>query len=473
MIINQKHLSEWVESQEREFLNDIIDLIHIPSVSVETGDPEAPFGIPCREVLKKIIEIISRMGFEGKNHEGYCATLLWPGETEEEIGIFSHLDVVPEGTGWNYEPFEAMVEEGYVVGRGSSDNKGPAVAALYALKYLKDSGITPKHSIRMFFGVNEECGMKDIVYYTEHNPMPFFSFIPDASFPVCHGEKGVLELESSFDFCGTELIEFVSGVASNAVPSDAYAVLKGDCHTVKQRLKEKLNADSFAECKLSCYGTDCKLEVNGIAGHAAFPEGAVSAEVKLAEILRKSELLSGKAQEFVEAVCLMFADYYGAGLGVPYEDSVSGKLTHVGGMVRMKEGKAIQNINIRYPVTADRDLMVETVKKRLTDLGFMVEMISDNPPCYVNKDRPEIKILTEICNKYLELDLEPYVMGGGTYARKLKNAVAYGPGIPFAASRFGSGRGNGHQPDECMSIDILKKAVCIYAEAVAVLDGLV
>lgn len=164
MKINQKQLREWVEGQDREFLNDIVDLIHIPSVSVETGDAQAPFGIPCREVLEKVLEIGGRMGFDGKNHEGYCATLLWPGETEKEIGIFSHMDVVPEGTGWNYEPYEAVIEDGYVVGRGSSDNKGPAMAALYALKYLKDSGFTPKHSIRMFFGVNEECEMKDIVY---------------------------------------------------------------------------------------------------------------------------------------------------------------------------------------------------------------------------------------------------------------------------------------------------------------------
>lgn len=157
--------------------------------------------------------------------------------------------------------------------------------------------------------------------------MPRFSFTPDASFPVCHGEKGVLELECSFDFSGTELSEFVSGVASNAVPSDAYAVLKADCDTVKEKLKERLDSDSFAECKVSCYGNWCKLEARGIAGHAAFPEGAVSAEVKLAEILKKSGILSGKAQKFVEAVSLLFADYYGAGLDIPYEDGVSGKLT--------------------------------------------------------------------------------------------------------------------------------------------------
>lgn len=460
--------SAWLERRWAEYLADLTDLIEIPSVSRETGDPAAPFGEACMQVLEKSLEIGVRMGFEPHRHEGYCATLLWKGQTEEEIGIFAHMDVVPEGTGWQYPPYRATILEDKIVGRGSCDDKGPALSALYALFYLREQGYVPKHSIRFFFGANEEAGMKDIDYYVHHARMPVFSFTPDAAFPVCHGEKGVLNLKLAYDVQGGVLESLTSGAAKNAVPCLSTCTLRGDAAKIAQTLAGE------EAIELCPGGEGCTVTAHGIASHAAFPEGSRSSEVLLAQALLKLDGLDAKTRRFLEAVVALFGDYYGAGVGVPLEDEPSGRLTHVGGTAELKDGRIVQTIDIRYPVTADHDAMMDRLLATLTGYGFEVLEVSDSRPCYIPKDTPLIGRLTQICNEELGTDAQPYTMGGGTYARHLENAVGYGPGIPNEThDDFGAGHGGGHQPDEYVTIDKLKKAFAVYARAIPEMDAMV
>lgn len=457
----------WLQNHWDELLADLQALINIPSVSHEGGPAHAPFGENCARVLKEALGMGERMGFKTHDHDGYCGTLLWPGEMEEEIGIFAHLDVVPEGNGWSWPPYKATVLEDMVIGRGSSDNKGPALAALYALKYLMDQGYKPRHSFRFFFGVNEECGMKDIEYYVSKMPMPVFSFTPDARFPVCHGEKGLLEIDAAFELPVGTLRAFSSGVASNAVPALAHAELAIE----KAILAEAIGSDDRIE--LSEVDGGSVVTAHGIAAHAAFPEGSLSAEVVLAQALLRTGLLDETAEHLMRAVVDVFSDYNGAGLSIAYEDEISGKLTHVGGMANYTDGMIVQNINIRYPITANREIMRQAVKDRLDSLGFRIIRLRDSAPSLVDKEALTVRTLTDISNRYLRMDEKPFVMGGGTYARKLSNAVAFGPGIPGDESAFGPTRGQGHQPDEYIKFSTLEQAFLIYAEALSVLDQIV
>lgn len=466
--ISNRHIDQWIEAHMDDLVRDTIKLVNIPSVSVETGNPDMPFGENCLKVLELALEMGQDMGFEVRNHENFCGSLLWKGNCEKEIGIFGHLDVVPEGTGWKYQPYDASVVDGMIIGRGAADNKGSALSAIYAVKYLMDSGYQPEHSIRMFLGCNEEAGMKDIEYYVEHNPMPEFSFTPDAAFPVCHGEKGVMEIDAEIKIHSTVLKDFSAGIASNAVPGDASAILQIEAEHLKNVVPE---ASVYAIT--DCGNGQTKIEVKGVAAHAAFPEGSESAEVKLASILLASDILDEEARRLMTGIIDAFSDYYGAGIGVPYEDEVSGKLTHVGGMARMNAGIFYQNINIRYTITADRPKLIETIRKTLEQKGFIVKHVRDSAPSYVNKTEPVIQKLTAICNEHLGTNLSPYVMGGGTYARKLRNAVGYGPGIPGDDKRFGDKRGGAHQPDEYVEIQRLRKAVSIYADAIVAIDKLI
>ncbi len=461
-----KAAEKWIDLHEQQLVQDICDLVKIPSIAVETGDPRAPFGPECLRALESTLAIGERMGFVAANHENYCGSLYWQGEKTTEVGVFGHADVVPAGSGWTYDPFEPVVQDGIIIGRGASDNKGSFLAALYAIYYLKEQGYKPKNSFRFVVGTNEEVGMADIQYYTEHYQEPAFSIVPDVRFPVCNGEKGILTIDAEQTIASTVLLEFSSGIVSNAVPADASARLK-----ISEAQASKLEALG-ARVERKDDGV-YQVSVTGIAAHAAFPEGSDSAEVKLARILSHAGVLDQSADALMKGLCILFSDYYGAGLGVPLADEISGKLTHVGGLASFEKGIFRQNINIRYNVTADYASMIATIQDVLTRYGFSVTKISNSSPFYMSAEDPLVKRLLEISTSHLGADLEPYIMGGGTYARKLKHAVGFGPGIPQREKRFGAERGSAHQPDEYIEIEDLKQAFVIYVEALQALDDLI
>lgn len=356
----------WFDNQTDLFVRNICDLARIPSVSVKTENPEMPFGPECRKVLDACLDLGKSMGFESFNHENYCGTLLWRGEKRSEIGFFGHADVVPAGEGWHYPPFEPTVENGLVIGRGVSDNKGSLLAALYALRYLKETGYQPRHSMRFFFGCSEETTMEDIEYYTSHYEEPVFSLVADCRFPGAYGEKGLLELDAERVCASGVLASFRSGVLDRAAAS-----LMEDC--------------------------------------VAF-----------------------------------FGDYYGRSLNIEYSDPESGRLTHVGGMASYQDGVFHQNINIRYSVTAMYEELVERIREIMSVRGFEITRVHHSGPNYVDPQLPVIQKLAEISNRILGTDLKPVVIGGGTYARKLKRAIAFGMGMPVRRMSFGNTRGGAH-----------------------------
>ena len=462
------NINYWIKENLDSLVNDIITLVNIPSVSEKSDNPEMPFGRNCKDALDAALNIASAMGFECFCHENYCGTLLWKGEIDAEIGIFGHLDVVPAGDGWEYEPYNAIFINDLIIGRGSADNKGSILSALYTLKYLKEIGFKPYHSIRLFFGCNEEDGMKDIEYYLKNYTTPKFSFTPDAMFPICNGEKGIMEIELTCSMNkDSNLVDFCSGLVSNAVPSEAYAVIKISSEDInKSNILNYVNCITYLEYNLY------KFHMSGIAAHAAFPEGSESAAVKLADALLKSDmLLDDFTESFMKKITSIFRDYYGEGLDVPFEDSVSGKLTHIGGMSKVVDGVFCQNINIRYNINADRKLLVENIDRLVRSMGFDMKIIRDSKPSYMDKNNEIIKMLVDIVNKHIGAKFEPYVMGGGTYARMLENAVGFGPGNPLDSKIFGIERGNGHQPDEYISINTLENAIKIYSEAIVKIDA--
>ena len=460
-------MEKWWKEHWNEFLNDFRTLISIPSVSME--DPEnreCPYGKPCVDVLEAVGEIVRRAGFDYSVDSNQYGLLVWKGRREETVGIFSHMDVVPAGPGWKYPPFELTELDDVLIGRGTGDNKGPALAVIYALRYLRESGWQPEHTITQFFGVNEECGMHDIDFYVSRNTMPVFSFVPDSSFPVCYGEKGLMEIDAVHAMGHDSAIRsWTSGVASNSVP----ALAEADVAIPAEKLSDSVD-DSHVEIVSNADGTS-HVTAHGSAAHAAFPEGSVSAQNILASAFLSSGLFPESDNALFEDILSLFSDYYGAGIGVPYEDEVSGKLTHVGGYSSLKDGEFRQNVNIRYTITADPEKMLSSIGETMREHGFTITSTEGSKPMYVERSLPVIDRLTAIANKALSMDLSPYVMGGGTYARHLKNAVGFGPGIPGDAERFGQDRGRGHQPDEYISRHKLDVAFSVYVEAIPELDG--
>lgn len=463
--MEKTEIRRWIEEHREEFIADMMDFFRIKSVSVPQ-EGEYPFGIGCKRMLDFALKVSGRYGFETVNHENYCGSALLRGETSKEIGVFSHIDVVEEGEGWEHPAYDPIIKDGWIYARGSSDNKGPAVASLYALRYLKENHIPLKHTLRLYYGCSEEHGMEDIIYYREHYPLPEFSFVPDASFAVCYAEKGILDGSFSKAIAGN-LAWFEGGHAPNAVPGSASALVKAPFEQVKAWFEGKTGFLAESE------EDGVKITAEGKTAHAAFPEGADSACVKLARELCESGLLDREARESIRFIWEAFETFDGKGMGIAFEEELSGPLTLVGGTVRTEAGKLVQTVNIRYPAGISQDWMLRSIEETAEKYGWAVDLIKNNTAYKIDPQDKKIQKMTEICSQVWGREFKPYAMGGGTYARKLKNAVAYGPGILDQKKPGWPDHGKGHQPDECVCIENMMKAMEIYTRALVELDKLV
>ena len=466
-------VSDWMEKHEEDLINDIRRIVAIPSIS----NPEyavPPFGKECRTALETMLQIGEEHGFYTENYEYYagsigCRKKNW----DNMIGFWNHLDVVPVGEGWEYPPFTPTRKGKYLIGRGAQDNKGPAVGILYAMQCIRDLGLPMKHDLCLFVGCDEERGMEDIAYYTSHYPVPALSVIADCGFPVCYGEKGILECRiiSRRKLSGT-ILEFVGGNAGNIIPDRARLVLKRDGTDIDKikKLEDALLVKIEDE-KIS-------LTAEGISGHSAFPEGSKNAICVLSEAVMRSGILTGSDLDIVDSVHKATAGNYGEEFGISYEDELSGKLTCAGTVLKTDNGNVSLIFNIRYPITAKADIIMERLKNYWEVRSFEWELIRNSAPNYFNPTHPAVGKLTETFNALTGQNTVPYTMGGGTYARKLPNAFGFGIGnMPERKAeeeifRLRPGQGAAHGPDEALDCNKLIDAMKIYVMGILSLNDI-
>ena len=238
-----------------------------------------PFGKGCRDVLEEMLHIGEENGFLVQNFDNYVGKISYAASPQADtIGIWAHLDVVEEGEGWEYEPYDPVVKDGYLIGRGAQDNKGPAVAMLYVMRCIRDLELVMKHDICLFVGCDEERGMADLEYYGSRYPFPALSMIADCGFPVCYGEKGILEgwAAAAHPF-SADVVDLYGGSAGNIIPDRAVLVLRDRPELEEQigRLPENLRAEREEGL--------IRITARGTSRHSAFPEGSVNAVHELAK----------------------------------------------------------------------------------------------------------------------------------------------------------------------------------------------
>lgn len=460
-----QEIDQWIEKNKEAFVKDLDRLVAVPSISVH-GDDTYPYGKECGRVLDEMTALAAGYGFHVKNHEYHCGSLLvkGTGDSPRRIGIYAHLDVVPLGEGWHNPPLKCTQKDGFLIGRGVGDNKGPGICALYALRYLKEHGIELKNDVLVYYGLSEETGMQDIEYFCRTQQVPDFNLVADTNFPVCYGEKGLMRADIEREIEGN-LVSFHGGSVVNVIPPKAEAVISG---VSLEAAREKLG--DIEGISVDRDGESVKVTALGISRHAAFPEGSVNAIQELSKALAGSGLLTGSAAHGVKAVAAMTSDYYGESCGIPFEDKESGRLTCVGSVIHAQDGVMKVSFDTRYPVTVDGDEVVDGFKKRAESLGFAVSVGELSAPAYVPLDNPYIPVLSEICDCVQGKHYEPYTMGGGTYSRHLPCAIGFGPGVPDAPNPFENGHGQGHQPDECVPFDMLLKGLKTYIISLLELD---
>lgn len=448
-----KKIDTYLEDNWDAMVGDITTLVRIPSFEETDKKADgAPFGPGPKAGLEAALKLAGDMGFATHNAEGYIGFADFPGKSETQIGIIGHMDVVPAGPGWNYEPYDVTRKEGYLMGRGTLDDKGPSVMALHAMKFWKDQGVEFPYTIRFLFGANEESGMADVAYYHEHYEDPAFLFTPDAEFPVCYGEKGGFDgTMTSKPIADRAVVEFEGGMATNAVPGVAHAVVKADMSTLSGT--DRITVSAAGEGLV-------RLDAKGKSAHASTPDEGVNAIGLIVDYLLERNLCTPDECAFFELVQKLTNHPDGSGLGIKTSDEYFGPLTVVGGTMAIKDDRFVQTLDSRFPTSITSDEIMNGVGKQVEALGGTFENTLLMVPFLVKPDSPVIQALLNAYNEATGEDAKPFTMGGGTYAREFKSGASFGPEKPWIKDPEWVGMMHG--PDEGVSEELLKQSFKIY-----------
>ncbi len=453
----EKRIDQFIEEHKDAIVEDIRQVVAIDSVQT-APEADAPFGPGARDALLKTLEIADRLGLESHNLDNYIGWAEIAGtDPEKHLAAICHVDVVPAGNGWDADPFTLRVKDGWLLGRGVADDKGPMILLLYALKFLKEQGETLRYGVRALVGTNEETGMRDVPYYLERQPAPAFCFTPDAEFPVCNGEKGHFSGKIVSPVCGGNVLEMEGGVANNAVPDRASALVKADI----TKLADAEGVTVEAE------GEYVRVRGWGKAGHAAMPAGTVNAIGLVVDYILKNNLGNEAETAYFTSLQKLHCSTAGTGLGIDCADGPFGPLTIIGGRIYMQDGKFVQTFDSRYPTCATTPEL-EAKARAAVEPGAELLDVHGNEPFYISADSPAIKACIDTYNKVTGENAAPFTMGGGTYARHFPYAVSFGPEHnDMVLPPFG---GPMHGANEAAPLDKMLEALKIYILALYELE---
>ncbi|WP_432667056.1 dipeptidase PepV [Wukongibacter baidiensis] len=457
-------INKLIESYEDTMVEKLCEIVSIPSVE-GTPQKDMPFGKEVDRALKYTLKLSEEIGLTPLNVDNYAGHADY-GDGDEILGVILHLDVVPAGNDWTVKPFEPKLVDGKIYGRGTTDNKGPLISVLYAIKGIIDSGIVPKKKIRVIYGTNEETRWEGINYYLERFDSPDFTIVPDAVFPMIYAEKGIADIVYKTRISNNllEVKEFTGGNALNSVPDFARIKITSKEKVILD-LKKKL--DDFPTPKkfslsLIAEKSTIEISVKGVPAHGSVPEDGANAISFLANVLTgvlPSETNLYKVVSFIDSY-MPFDDYNGNKLGIYFEDEPSGKLTCNLGTLKMEGDNIEMAINIRYPVTMDYDMMLSNLKLLCIENDIELSEYDHLKPIYQPLDSPTAKTLL---NAYEEItgdkESKPISIGAGTYARAMKNAIAYG-------GQMQSDEVVPHQNDEYITSESLVMMAKVYAKAI-------
>lgn len=408
-------------------IQEICALVRYDS-SLSAPLPNAPFGQGAADCLHAFLALAESLGFETHNYDNYVGEVIY-GEGEE-FAILCHLDVVPAGDGWKTDPFGGEISDGKIWGRGTTDDKGPAVCSLFALKALKDEGFRPHKKIKLIVGCNEECGWGCIDHYKKVAHMPETGFSPDADFPVIYAEKGILQLLFRFPLASAPFTALSGGGAANMVCDKC--IVASDSLSLERAAKFGLVAENG---RFLSYGK---------SAHGSTPELGKNAILPVLQAF-------GDNASIRRVIECLFDDFY----GLKTLQDETGRLTMSPNVIEYRNGELSVTVDIRYPATlSGRDVFA-----RLDLFGVPYEVIHAQAPLYHEKDSPLIRTLLQVYESCTGKHAEPIAIGGGTYARALKNGVAFGPEMSGDEATI-------HQPNEYITLERVELLLDIYKQAI-------
>ncbi len=458
----QERINEYFQNRESELVSYLSRLIGINSVKSDPL-PGMPYGQGPADALALALSIAAEMGFTTANVDNYVGTVDL-NERETRLGILCHLDVVGEGTGWSTPPFTAVVKDGMVYGRGSADNKGPAVAALLALKAVRDLGIPLKYNVRLILGTDEESGSSDIRYYFERYPVPPYTFSPDGTFPVVNTEKGGIKGTFTKSWQPSAALPRITAVTGgyrvNVIPPQAEAVVEGLSVADLRPFCDTTEQATGARFTLVEEENGVRILAAGKGGHASAPEHGVNAITALISLLASLPLADSDSSRAVKDLNRLFphGDYYAEAAGIAQEDEISGKTTLSFDIYEQTPTGCKGIFDSRTALCATKENSEDIIRAKLNEIGFEMDghlHPAHHTPC----DSVFVKTLLSVYEQYTGLDGGCTSTGGGTYVHSIEGGVCFGAMMPD----FEPGM---HSADEHVRIADLITAARIFTQVI-------
>lgn len=431
-------IRKYLEEHKKEMTDLLAELVAVKSVQGE-AENGYPFGREPAKALEIMLKSCENSGFAVENVENYVGSADF-GESPE-LAVLSHLDVVPVGDDWSADPFILRYDEktDKLIGRGTIDDKGPAVASLFALKAVKELGIPLKKGVRLIFGTNEENGSADLAYYRRKRELPKMVFTPDGEYPVINGEKGMVRTRFSTLFTDGTI---KAGTVINAVPN---------------RCEFSVNVP-LADGVKAYFGT-----VEGTAAHASIPENGENAVTKF---LSEIQNCDGFNNDVLKTLSKLFphGETDGKSLGICCEDDISGKTTCVLSMLNTENGRIYGAVDVRFPIKCELFNIKEQICGKLRENGFHIDYCEGTEPHYTDGDSEFVKSLNKVYERVTGEKGGCICIGGGTYVHEIDGGVAFGAEMPGKS-------GNMHGAEEFITLEGLLLNAEIMAEAVIEICG--
>lgn len=457
-------------ARQRALVEAVCRLVRVRSVR-EEAKPGMPYGEGPASALAEGLALCAELGFSTGNVDNYVGTADL-NDRETLLHILGHLDVVGEGTGWSSDPYEVVERGGMLFGRGVADDKGPVVAALFAMKCVKDLGLPLKYNARLIMGTDEESGSSDIAYYYSKHPFAPHAFTPDADFPLIHIEKGHYHPDFGSTWAASDALPRVSGLKggfrTNVVPPEARATVLGLGRSQVEALAAEVAAATGAAFTLTEEGEDLTILCAGKNAHAASPDDGLNAISALLTLLARLPLADCGSTAAIAAMHTLFphGDTRGEALGIAQADEESGALTLNLALMTLTETGFTAKFDVRFPIASNEANCRRAAEASFAPHGISVtgdgEMTSVH--C-VSADSPFVRTLLKCYETYTgETGAQPIAIGGGTYVHDIPGGVAFGCVMPCFDPQM-------HGPDERVRIADLITSGKIFAQAIIDLCG--
>lgn len=459
----QQRINEYFAGKEDQLIEAVSRLVRIDS-TIGEAQPGKPFGPGPAAALEEMLKLSAELGLPGENLEGYVGTVDL-NDQETALHILGHLDVVDAGEGWTMtQPFEPKLVDGLLYGRGTDDDKGPMVAALLAMKAVKDLGIPLKKNVRMILGTDEETGFRDITWYYDRHPYAPYTISPDADFPIINIEKGHYQptFSASWDqeTALPRVTSLTGGPRLNMVPPKANALVAGLSVEDIQAVIPTLGLEDVISFTLTQQEGGVHILAAGQGAHGSTPEEGHNAQTALVTLLAALPLADCPSTQAIRTLHGFFphGDFTGKALGIAQSDELSGHLSLAFTLITLTDTGFEGRFDSRTPLCANDENTRLVTEAAMAKAGWTVKGEID-PPHHVPADSPFIQTLAKCYEMYSGRKSQCLAIGGGTYVHHIPGGVAYGASMPGFVSNL-------HGPDERVNVADLLTAAKIFTQVI-------